>query len=299
MKVAVNTPNGHIGRILTGLLLDAGSNVVLLTRSPEKVKPFVDRGAAAHVGDLEDANFVVKATKGVDVLFWVTPPKMAADDFRGYQNKLGDIAAKAITENKIPRVVNLSSIGAHLSSGTGPIAGLHDVEKKLDGTGAHVTHLRAGFFMENLFMAAETIARDNAVYMPIRGSARLAMIATRDIARAAAERILDRGWRGRSVIELVGPAELTFDGAVRTLGDTLGKKVRFVTTTPDQTRQSLTGMGVPTKTADLFVEMYTAFDAGRVIPELPIQARAAATTLSTFAEQVFRPGFEAMTKARR
>jgi uncharacterized protein YbjT (DUF2867 family) len=224
---------------------------------------------------------------------------MAADDFRGYQNKLGDIAAKAVTTNKSPRVVNLSSIGAHLSSGTGPIAGLHDVEKKLDGTGAHVTHLRAGFFMENLFMSAETIARDSAVYMPIRGSARLAMIATRDIARVAAERILDRGWTGRSVIELVGPAELTFDGAARTLGKTLGKEVRFVTTTPDQTRQALTGMGVPAKTADLFVEMYMAFDAGRVIPELPIQARAAATTLSTFAEQVFRPGFEAMTKARR
>jgi uncharacterized protein YbjT (DUF2867 family) len=299
MKVAINTPNGHIGRALAGFLLDAGTDVVLLTRSPEKAKPFADRGAKIHVGDLEDADFVLDATKGVDVLFWLTPPKMTTDDFRGYQNKLGDIAARAVTENKIPRVVNLSSIGAHLSSGTGPIAGLRDVERKLDKTGAHVTHLRAGFFMENLFMAAETIARNGAVYMPIRGSAGTPMIATSDIARAAAERILERGWTGRSVIELVGPAEVTFDGAARTLGKALGREVKFVTTTPDQSRQALTGMGIPQRTADTFVEMYVAFDTGKIAPEFPQQARAAATTLGTFAEKVFRPGFEAMTNARR
>ena len=299
MKVAVNTPNGNIGRVLTEHLLDAGTDVVLLTRSPEKVKQFVDRGAKAHVGNLEDADFVLNATKGADVLFWVTPPNMATNDFRGYQNKLGDIAVKAVTHNKIPRVVDLSSIGAHLPGGTGPIAGLHDVEKKFDRTSAHVTHLRAGFFMENWFMAAATIARDGAVYMPIRGSARLAMIASRDIAKAAAERILDRGWTGRSMIELVGPAEVTFEEAAKTLGEALGKEVKFVTTTPDQMRQALTGMGIPAKTADLFVEMYVAFDAGKVVPELPRQAKAAATTLGTFAEQVFRPGFEAMAKARR
>lgn len=299
MKVAVNTPAGNVGRVLTEHLLDAGVDAVLLTRSPEKVKQFAERGAKTHVGNLEDAGFVVGATKGVDVLFWLTPPNMAADDFRAYQNKLGDVVTGAVQENKIPRVVNLSSIGAHLSGGTGPIAGLHDIEKKLDRTGAHVTHLRAGFFMENLFMAAETIAKDNAVYMPIRGSARLAMVATRDIAKAAAERVLDRGWTGRSVIELVGPAEVTFEGAAKTLGKAIGKEVSYVTTTLGQMRQVLTGMGMPAKTADLFCEMYGAFDAGKVSPESPRQARAATTTLGAFAEQVFRPGFEAMTKAYR
>jgi len=299
MKVAINTPNGKIGKVLTGLLLDAGADVVLLTRSPEKTKQFADRGAKIHVGDLEDADFVLNATKGADVLFWLTPPKMTSDDSRGYQNKLGDIAARAVAENKIPRVVNLSSIGAHLPSGTGPIVGLRDVERKLDKTGAHVTHIRAGFFMENLFMAAETIARDGAVYMPIRGSAGTAMIATSDIARAAAARILERGWTGRSVIELLGPAEITFEGAARTLGKSLGKEVTFVTTTPEKARQALVGMGIPPKTAELFVEMYTAFDAGKVVPETPKQARAAATTIGTFAEKVFRPGVEAMASARR
>jgi uncharacterized protein YbjT (DUF2867 family) len=297
MKVAVNTPTGNIGRALTKHLLDAGADVVLLTRSPDKVKQFAERGATVHVGNLEDADFVVRATKGVDTLFWLTPPNMATTDFRAHQGKLADIAVKAIKENKIPRVVNLSSIGAHLSSGTGPIVGLHDVEKKLDRAGANVTHLRAGFFMENLFMAAQTIAKDGAVYMPVRASAQMAMIATRDIARAAADRMLDAGWTGRTVIELVGPAEVTFEGMTGALSKALGKQIRFVTTTSDQMRQALTGMGVPPKTADLFIEMYGAFDKGKIAPEFPKNTKTGSTTLSVFAEQVYRPGFEAMTKS--
>ena len=296
MRVAINTPAGNIGRVLTGQLLDAGAEVVLLTRNPDKVKDFAARGAKVHVGNLEDADFVTRATKGVDVLFWLTPPNMATEDFRGYQNKLGDIAVRAVKENKIPRVVNLSSIGAQHDGGTGPIAGLHDVEKKLDGTGAHVTHLRAGFFMENMFMMAETMAKDGAVYFPVRGSAKIQMIATRDIGKAAAERILDASWSGRTIVELLGPAEQTFEGAAKTLGKALGKDVKYVTTTFEQTREALVGMGIRPKTAALFCEMYEAFDAGKVAPETPAKAKRTETTINAFAEQVFRPAVESMAK---
>ncbi|UCG53376.1 MAG: NAD(P)H-binding protein [Candidatus Latescibacterota bacterium] len=298
MKVAINTPTGNIGRALTDRLLNSGVDLVLLTRSPDKVREFADRGAAVKVGNLEEAGYVVGATKGVDVLFWLTPPNYSTDDLRSYQNELGDVAVKAVTENKIPRVVDLSSVGAHLRAGTGPIAGLGDVEKKLEKTDAHITHLRPGFFMENYFMAVETIAKDGAVYLPIKGQARMAMIATADIAQAAAERILDTTWTGRSVIELIGPADLTFEGAARTIGSALGREVKHVTTTPDQMRQALTGMGVSSKLADSFLEMYGAFDAGRVAPESPGSARIAKTTLDQFAKDVFRPGFEAMTQQK-
>jgi uncharacterized protein YbjT (DUF2867 family) len=296
MKIAVSTPTGNIGRPLTGHLLDAGAEVVLLVRNADKVKDFVERGAKVQVGNLEDADFVARATKGVDVLFWLTPPNMATDDFRGQQNQLGDVAVRAIRQNRIPRVVNLSSVGAQHADGTGPIAGLRDIEKKLDHTGAHVTHLRPTFFMENLFMMAGSMAKDGAAYFPVRGSAKMEMIATRDIAKAAAERLLDTSWTGRSVIELLGPAEQTFEGAAKTLGKVLGKDIQYVTTTFEQTRDALVGMGVRPKTADLFCEMYKAFDEGKVVPEAPAQAKRTATTLDAFAAQVFRPGVEAMAR---
>ncbi len=298
MKIAVNTPTGNIGRVVTDQLLDAGVNVVLLARNPDKVKQFVERGATVFEGNLDDADFVVSATKDVDALFWLTPADIAAEDFRGYQRKLGKVVAQAITENKIPRVVNLSSIGAHVPTGTGPIAGLYDVEKKIDKTGVSVTHLRAGFFMENFFMSVESMAGQGAIFLPIQGSARMPMIATADIGRSAADRLLDSSWVGRSVIELIGPDNLSFDGAAKILGNAIGKDIRFMPTSHDQTREAFVGMGVSPSVADGFLEMYGAFDAGTISPESPKKARTATTTLDTFAKNVFRPGFEAMTGSK-
>ena len=42
----------------------------------------------------------------------------------------------------------LSSIGADLSEGTGPIKGLHYLENKLRGTPTKVTAIRASYFQE-------------------------------------------------------------------------------------------------------------------------------------------------------
>ncbi|UCH84151.1 MAG: NAD(P)H-binding protein [Candidatus Latescibacterota bacterium] len=298
MKVAVNTPTGNIGRGLCERLLNAGVELVLLARSPEKVEHLADRGAVVYKGDLEDADFVVNATKNIDVLFWLTPPNYATDDLRGHQNVLADIVVRAVNENNIPRVIDLSSVGAHLSEGTGPIAGLGDVERKLEQTDAQVTHLRPGFFMENYFMSAETIASQNAVFLPMEGSAKMAMIATDDIAKVAAERILDKKWSDRTVIELVGPSDVTFENAAKTIGDALGREVNHVTTTLAQTRDALTGMGVPSSTADLFLEMYGAFNSGSITLESPGSEKVGTTTFRSFAEQSFVPALTAMGDAK-
>jgi hypothetical protein len=66
--------------------------------------------------------------------------------------------------------------------------------------------------------------------------------------------------------------------------------------TRDQMRQALTGKGVPAKITDVFLEMYSAFDKGMVTAELPKKAKTASTSLSAFAEQVYRPAFETMAK---
>ncbi|MFQ5511428.1 MAG: NmrA family NAD(P)-binding protein [Candidatus Krumholzibacteriia bacterium] len=295
MKIAVNTPNGNIGRPLTTHLLDAGAELILLTRSPQKVAPFAERGAVVREGNLEDEGFVIEATRGADVLFWLTVGDYSVDDLRSYQNLMGRNAAAAVIANKIPRVVDLSSIGAQHKSGTGPIAGLHDVEKLLEKTGAHVTHLRPGFFMENFFAQAAPIASEGAVFLPLPGNTSLAMIATADIARHAAERLLDASWTGRSVIELVGPEEVTFENAARTIGRAIGREVRHVEVSEDQSREAIEAMGMSTGVANLMNEMHGAFAAGKVVPEGP-KPVVAATTLDRFAEKVFRPGFKEMTR---
>jgi uncharacterized protein YbjT (DUF2867 family) len=298
MKVAINTPNGNIGRALAGRLLDAGAELILLTRSPDKIMEFTDRGAAARVGSLEDAEFVVRAVKGADVLFWLTPPNMAASDFRAYQNKLGDIAVRAAAENRIPRVVNLSSIGAHHvernRTDRRPSRRGEEVRQERRARDAHPRRIFHGELVHG--GADDRVGRRHLHAGPREG----AHGGDRDTRyRGGGRRARsDGGWTGRTVIELIGPAEVTFEGMADTLGKALGKKINYVTITLDQMRQAFTGMGVPGNIADLYVEMYAAFDDGKVAPEFPKRAALGSTSLGAFAEQVYRPAFEAMTKAQ-
>ena len=292
MKIAITTPTGHVGSTITDFLLEFGGDieVLLLGRRPDRLKEFVRRGAQTAIGSQDDADFLVKATRGVDALFWATPPGYGSDDVRAFQNRLGRAAAMAIRTNRIPRVVNLSSIGAHLGEGVGPINGLHDVEGLLNGAAVHITHLRPGFFFENLLWQVDSIRKWGRISLPLSGDRRYPMLATRDIGRVAAARLASRGWVGHFVGELHGPADLSFDEAAGILADVLGRKVEFVKSDLAETRQALLESAMSENAVELFLEMYEAIEMGRLRPiELRSSRTTTPTTLTEFARETIMP----------
>ncbi|MCA8945587.1 MAG: NmrA family NAD(P)-binding protein [Planctomycetes bacterium] len=298
MKIAITTPTGHIGsRLVDELLSKGGHELVLLCRDPAKVKHFTDRGAKAAAGSLEDSQYVGEATKGADLLFWLTPPRFDAEDFRAYQNQLGDIAAATVRENGIKRVVHLSSFGAQHADGTGPIAGLHDIEQKLNAAakdvGGSVTHLRPASFFENLFMSVPTIQSDGAMYMPIPGDLAFPMIATSDIAKVAAEVISDGSWQGVNVRELLGPKDYSINDAARIIGEVAGKEVKHVQVPYEATLEAMKGMGLSESLASKYVEMYQGLENGKVSAEAPRSAASTTPTkLEDFAKQYIAPALK-------
>ncbi len=288
--IAVTTPTGNIGRIVTKTLLDAGADVVLLVRDPAKVGAFAERGAEARQGSLEDEAYVIDATRGADALFWLTPAELTAEDFRGFQCAVGANGAAAVRENKIPHVVNLSSVGAHLEAGTGPIAGLRDVEQMLDEVATHVTHLRPTYFFENFLAFIEPMRDAGSIFLPVSGETRLPMIATRDIGPAAAARLLDDSWTGTSVQELHGPADLSFDEAAAAISEGVGRPIAHVQVDEGQTREALLGMGLSANVADTLIEMYGGFDSGLIgAAQERSPDTTTPTTLIEFAREVIAP----------
>ncbi|MCB2230451.1 NmrA family NAD(P)-binding protein [bacterium] len=290
MKIAVTTPTGNIGSKLVDHLLQDGSHeVILLTRSEEKVADAVSRGAVAKVGDLTDQAYVNDATKGVEALFWANPASYTTDDFEGHQRKLGEIAVNAIKTNKIGAAVFVSSLGAQLGTGVGPINGFKDVEKMFRESGASVTILRPTFFMENFMMSLQEIAQEGSVYLPIRSEASVPMIATSDIATVAYN-VLTRPAQGVRVMPLHGPKDYTFGEAAETIGRALGKEVKLVTVEPEQTKSAMQQFGISAHAADVMIELYDAMDKGRVVGEKPRSAETTTpTTLDQWAKEVMAP----------
>lgn len=292
MRIAITAPTGNVGAPLVARLLEAGAgeDLVLLARHPAKLAGAAARGATVRTGSLEDAGFVVDATEGADVLFWLTPPNYAAPDLRAHYNALGRNAVRAVEAHRIPRVVHLSSIGAQLERGTGPIVGLHDVEALLDAACPNVTHLRPAAFFQNFLWQVPSMRGMGAIFMPVAGGARGAMVDTRDVAAAAAQRLLDGGWSGRSTRGLHGPADVSYDEAAAVISSATGRRVAHVQVPPEQAREALLGLGMSPGAAEAMLELYRGIDDGTIVAEEP---RSAETTTPTpfadFAREVLKP----------
>ena len=277
-----------VGSGVADLLLEQGGDieVKLLGRRQHTLKPFVRRGAETAIGSQDDAEYLADALRDVDALFWVTPPGYGSDNVRGFQNRFGKVAAEAIKRSQLDRVVNLSSIGAQFESGVGPIGGLHDVEAHLDGAAANITHLRAGFFFENLLQQIERLRTEGRFSFPVSGIRRIVMLATRDIAQVAVQCLTDITWKGRQVRELRGPADLSFDDAVRILSGSLGREISYVRCEPQQMRAMIVSHGLSENMADILLEMYDAIETGRLKPEQAERANNRTwTTLADFAQE--------------
>jgi uncharacterized protein YbjT (DUF2867 family) len=284
MKIAVTTPTGHVGKAVVECLLNYGGDirVKLLGRRPDKLRDFRDRGADVGIGSQDDADYVTRETQDCDALFWVTPPGYGSDNLRAFQNRLGKAAALAIRANQIPRVVNLSSLGADMASGGGPISGLHDVEELLNEAAADITHLRAGFFFENLFWQADTIRKWGRISLPLSGTTGYPMIAAGDIGNAAAEKLSNPGWTGQNVCELHGADDLRFNDVAQVLSDSLSRKIVYIKCDFQEARQNLLGAGMSENAADSMLEMYAAVESGKIGALQPRSEQT--TTPTTFAE---------------
>ena len=264
---AITGATGNIGHGIAEVLLRHGQKVRAIARRRDKLAPLARQGAEVLVGTLADSDFLTRAFEGTAGVFAMIPPDLQAQDVRESQNRVGAAIAAAVRAAHVEHVVNLSSQGAHLPEGTGPIAGLHDQEERLNRlSGVQVVHLRAAFFMENTLNGLGMIETQGIYGTPLRGDLKFPAIATRDIARVAADYLLALDFSGQTVRDLLGPRDLSMLEITGILGRALGKPdVRYVQFPYEKARQTMVDMGLSPDVARVFVEMYQAINAGRIL----------------------------------
>lgn len=299
MKIAICGATGNVGGKLTERLLRKGEHkLTLLVRNPDRAAKFAERGARVIVVDLEDQKQVLNALRGCDAAFLVAPPKVDADDLRAFQNRVGDNFVAAIRQNRPKHVVFLSSYGAQHADGTGPIAGLHDIEEKLNAaarqTGTNIVHLRPGAFMENWFTNLDTIKSEGKVFAPVSAESRLPLVASGDVARVAEEVLLDEWSNGIQVREILGPRDYSLAESIRIISEAVGRPVNFVEVPAEDAIKRMTRRGLSRNVATSFTEMYRGLQQGLVAPQ---GARTIQNTLPTkfedFARQELAPALRA------
>src|SRR5277367_1299997 len=173
---------GNTGSVIAERLLEAGQKVRVVGRDPKRLEKFTGKGAESFIADATDGGALTNAFAGAKAVYAMIPPNIGAPDVRAYMETVSDALRSAIRQNGINHAVVLSSVGADKSHGTGPVAGLHSLEKKLEGiSGLNALFLRAGYFMEQVLGQAGVIKAMGTMAGPVRADLPLAMIATRDI----------------------------------------------------------------------------------------------------------------------
>jgi uncharacterized protein YbjT (DUF2867 family) len=184
-------------------------------------------------------------------------------------------------------------VGAHLPEGTGPIAGLYDAEKILAQATQGLTHLRPAWFMENYFWNLDSIKNMNSIFMPVSGDVTLPMIATPDIAERAARVITGPAPSQPKILSLHGPKDYSLDECAKIIGQGIGKEVQHVQVTPAQAKEALIGLGATEGAADSMLEMYAAFQAGKITDEVARSPETTTpTTFESFVKEVLAPALK-------
>jgi uncharacterized protein YbjT (DUF2867 family) len=286
---------GNTGSVVVNRLLDKGKKVRVVGRDSKKLAGFASRGADTFPAHVTDQDALSRAFEGAEGVYVMIPPDPSNEDYRGFQRQAVDAIAKALEKGGVKHAITLSSFGAGKPDGTGPIAGLHEMETRLNQiAGLNVLHLRPGYFMENTLPQVGVIQNFGMMAGPVDAGLPLPMIATRDIGAAAADALLKLDFAGKGTQELQGQRELSYIEAAKIIGEGIGKPgLSYVRLPDDQVIQALTSMGPSKNFAALIVEMANAINDGRVKALEPRSAKNTTPTLfELFVRDVFVPAYK-------
>ena len=286
MKFTVTGSLGNISKPIVDILVKNGHDVTVISSNPQKQTAIEALGAKAAIGSVTDAAFLTNAFKGADAVYTMVPPDFTKSDYRRHMADTGKNYLGAIKASGVKRVVNLSSIGAHLSAGTGPIAGLHEVEQLLNTLdGVAIKHLRPGFFYTNFFFDVAVIRNHGIMGSNYSADSKLSMVHPKDIAVVAAQE-LQNGFEGKSHKYVVSD-EQTMADVAKTLGTAIGKPaLPWVEISDEQLLGGMTGAGMGDSIARLYVEMGHAIGKGILFEDFHKQPEfAGKTKLTDFANE--------------
>jgi uncharacterized protein YbjT (DUF2867 family) len=306
--IAITTPTGNVGGKLVAHLLERAPahdiKLLVLARRPQAVAHLVGTGVRVLGGHLEDPEFLVSATRGVDALYWATPNSFPPGlTMRQGYRRFAESAATAIRANKIPHTLHLSGF-AHVEDGGGDrslFGALADSEDILGRTVEElllerprerygITHLRAGFFFEN-FLGQLNYMRDRGrVYLPVNRKRRIPMVASHDVARRAAEILLQDGPRGRVLAGAFGPEDLSFAEAASHMTAGLGREIRIVRLPRFLIRSRMVKVGRDPRPTDALMLAFGAISEGKLTAD-PARDKSSTTptSMARWAEEVLKP----------
>ncbi len=249
---------GATGNVSSGLIVELkarGADVRAMVRDASDAQGLRDAGVEVVIGDFDKADTLDAAFSGADKVFLLTAP----NPNQVAQARNGIAAAKRADS---PHIVRQSARAIKETAGALPRVSVQhaEIDAALKASGLAYTILRPHNFMQNTLMAAQTVASDGAMYMPLK-EGKFGMIDLRDIVDVAAKILTEAGHEGKTY-DLTGPASISAHDIAAGLSKALGKEVKYVDVPLEAAREAMIGMGMSEWLADANNEYFRALSEG-------------------------------------
>lgn len=262
------------GRYITARLLAQGTEVRALTRHPDRRHPFGDRVPASLL-DFRQPKELVAGLRGATTLFntyWIRY-EYGRVTFDGAV-KNTRILAEAAREAGVRKIVHISATNSFLDSTTPFCRGKAHQERAIIDSGVPYAILRP-----TLIYGKEDILVNNIAWfirtfpfftVPGSGDYRVQPIYVDDVAEAA----VGMAMRSDLPIEDIGGPEIfTFNDLIRTMGETIGLKVRIVHIPPSLAYVSTRTVGLALNDIILTRDEIQALMGGLLVTNHPARGK--------------------------
>jgi NAD(P)H dehydrogenase (quinone) len=225
-KLIISGASGQLGELTVKELLKRGvpaSNLILVSRTPEKLAEFARLGAVTRFGDVDKPDSLPAAYKGGTRMLMISLGFGPGAPPRPPRHKIAfDAAVKA----GVKRIVYTSFIGA--DKGGNRLADDHQQsEQFLMASGAKWVALRNAFYADmQLQNAIKMAASGKATVTP--NDAKSAPVTREDCAAAAAGALLADKSIENQAYEITGPTPGDTRDMARIVGAIIGKPVEVV-----------------------------------------------------------------------
>lgn len=261
--ILVTGASGQLGQRVLELILERPNapRIIALTRTPEKLHAFTQRGVEARAADFDDEASVEKAARGAERALLISTDML---DRAGAREAQQTRAVKALAAAGVKHVIYTSIPNAERSKVI--IAADHAAtERAITAAGLDYTFLRDNLYSDLLFSTLPgAIAGGQLV--DARGNGKVAWVTREDCAHVAAAVLADPAYRGKQVFDVTGPAAISSEELAKIASEVSGKLVRHISVPNAAVRQTLIQHGLSERVA----EVYASFDASVANHELEV-----------------------------
>lgn len=245
MAIAISGASGSYGRATVEGLLEKvpATDLILISRSPDKLAHFAERGCVVRKGDFDDRAAMIAALDGAETMLLISTGRV------GRRVPQHGNAIDAAIASGVRHIVYTSFVGI---SDDNPALVIRDhggTEAWLRRSEISWTALRDSQYADAMTDTAGPAALRAGVWRASTGQGRIAFV-TREDCVACAVAVLSTSGHENRVYNITGPERLRFRDVAEIVGDVAGVALPYEEVSSNDMYAMLDAIGIPREAKD-------------------------------------------------